>query len=410
MSEFDVVVIGAGAAGLAAARRIATAPLSLHVLEARDRAGGRGWTFKDPSGLPIELGCGWLHSADVNEWCIIAATLGFALDRTRPQWRTQWRNPGFPPADHDDFRATLERFWDRLDAGGDTEKDVPGDAFLEPGGRWNGLINAISTYMNGVELDGLSARDFWRYRDTGINWRVVEGYGTLIASLADGLDISFACPAETIDHGGRRIRIATPRGDIEARAVIVTVPTEVLAAGIPRFAPELPDKVAAAHALPLGIADKVYLRLTGGEDIPKDAHLYGAIDRVDTGSYHLRPLGRPLVEGYFGGEFARELEREGEAGFANFAIDQLAALMGNDIRKRLELIAASNWVRDPWARGSYSRARPGHADAREVLAATVDQRLFFAGEACSREDFSTAHGAYRSGVVAAEQAISALCG
>jgi monoamine oxidase len=410
MSEFDVVVIGAGAAGLAAARRIATAPLSLHVLEARDRAGGRGWTVKDSSGLPIELGCGWLHSADVNEWCIIAATLGFALDRTRPQWRTQWKNLGFPPADHDDFRATLERFWDRLDAGGDTEKDVPGDTFLEPGGRWNGLINAISTYMNGVELDGLSARDFWRYRDTGINWRVVEGYGTLIASVANGLDVSFACPAETIDHGGRRIRIATPRGDIEARAVIVTVPTEVLAAGIPRFAPELPDKVAAAHALPLGIADKVYLRLTGGEDIPKDAHLYGAIDRVDTGSYHLRPLGRPLVEGYFGGEFARELEREGEAGFANFAIDQLAALMGNDIRKRLELIAASNWVRDPWARGSYSRARPGHADAREVLAATVDQRLFFAGEACSREDFSTAHGAYRSGVAAAEQAISALCG
>ncbi len=107
MSEFDVVVIGAGAAGLAAARRIATAPLSLHVLEARDRAGGRGWTVKDPSGLPIELGCGWLHSADVNEWCIIAATLGFALDRTRPQWRTQWKNLGFPPADHDDFRATL---------------------------------------------------------------------------------------------------------------------------------------------------------------------------------------------------------------------------------------------------------------------------------------------------------------
>jgi monoamine oxidase len=410
MSEFDVVVIGAGAAGLAAARRIATAPLSLHVLEARNRAGGRGWTVKDSSGLPIELGCGWLHSADVNEWCIIAATLGFALDRTRPQWRTQWRNLGFPPADHDDFRATLERFWDRLDAGGDTEKDVPGDTFLEPGGRWNGLINAISTYMNGVELDGLSARDFWRYRDTGINWRVVEGYGTLIAALANGLDISFACPAETIDHGGRRIRIATPRGDIEARAVIVTVPTEVLAASMPRFAPELPDKVAAAHALPLGIADKVYLRLTGGEDIPKDAHLYGAIDRVDTGSYHLRPLGRPLVEGYFGGEFARELEREGEAGFANFAIDQLAALMGNDIRKRLELIAASNWVRDPWARGSYSRAKPGHADAREVLAATVDQRLFFAGEACSRDDFSTAHGAYRSGVAAAEQAISALCG
>ncbi|MBV9970085.1 MAG: FAD-dependent oxidoreductase [Xanthobacteraceae bacterium] len=410
MNEFDVVVIGAGAAGLSAARRIATAPLSLHVLEARDRAGGRGWTLRDAAGLPIELGCGWLHSADENEWCDVAATLGYALDRTRPQWRTQWKNLGFPQADHDDFRAALERFWDRLDAGGDAKTDQAGSRFLDPGCRWNGLIDAISTYMNGVELDGLSARDFWRYRDTGINWRVVEGYGTLIAALAEGLDISFGCPAEVIDHGGRRIRIVTPRGDIAVRAVILTVPTDVLAAGVPRFAPELPDKIAAANALPLGIADKVYLRLTGREDIPNDAHLYGAVDRVRTGSYQLRPLGRPLVEGYFGGELARELEQAGEAGFASFAIDQLAALIGNDIRKRLELVAASAWVRDPWARGSYSRARPGHADARQVLAAAVDQRLFFAGEACSREDFSTAHGAYRTGVAAAEQAISALSG
>jgi monoamine oxidase len=408
MSEFDVIVIGAGAAGLAAARQLATARLSIRVLEARSRLGGRAWTWREPGGLPIELGCGWLHSADVNEWCIVASTLGFALDRTRPPWRTQFNDIGFPPSDQDDYRAASARFYDRLDAAGEAEIDMPGDRLLEPGCRWNGLINATSTYINGVELDQLSARDFWRYRDTGVNWRVVEGYGTLIAASAAGLDIALDCPAQVIDHGGRRVRIATPRGELSARAAIVTVPTDVLAAGVPRIVPELPDKIAAAAAVPLGLADKLYLRLDGAEEFPGDSHLYGALDRVRTGSYHVRPLGRPLVEGYFGGALARDLEQEGEAAFASFAIDQLAALLGGDIRKRLHPVAASAWGRDPHARGSYSHARPGEADARQVLAAAVDERLFFAGEACSCEDFSTAHGAYRSGIAAAEQVIAAL--
>jgi monoamine oxidase len=408
MRELDVIVIGAGAAGLAAARRLATARLSIRVLEARNRLGGRAWTLRDPTGLPIELGCGWLHSAEENEWCIVASTLGFALDRTRPPWRTQLNDIGFPAPDQDDYRAASARFYDRLDAAGEAEIDQPGNRFLEPGCRWNALINATSTYINGVELDELSARDFWRYRDTGVNWRVVEGYGTLVAACGAGLEITLDCPAEVIDHGGRLIRIETPRSELLARAVIVTVPTDVLAAGTPRFVPELPAKIAAAAALPLGLADKLYLRLDGAEAFPRDSHLYGAVDRVRTGSYHLRPLGRPLVEGYFGGALARDLEQEGEAAFASFAIDQLASLLGGDIRNRLHPVAASAWARDPHARGSYSHAKPGEADARQVLAASVDQRLFFAGEACSSEDFSTAHGAYRSGVSAAEQVIAAL--
>ena len=122
----------------------------------------------------------------------------------------------------------------------------------------------------------------------------------------------------------------------------------------------------------------------------------------------MRPFGRPLIEVYFGGRFARDLEAEGEAAFAGFAIGQLASLLGGGIRTRLHPIAATAWARDPYARGSYSHAVPGHADARVVLAAPVDARLFFAGEACAVHDFSTAHGAYRSGVAAAGELIAAL--
>jgi monoamine oxidase len=408
MNECDVIVIGAGAAGLGAARRLAAAGIAVHIVEARNRVGGRAWTARAPSGLPIELGCAWLHSADENELTPLALQAGLTIDKTRPPWRTQMNDVGFAPADQADFRAALGRLFARLDEAGEEESDRSADRLLDPGSRWNPLLDATSTYINGVELDQLSVLDFWRYRDTGVNWRIVEGYGALMAALAAGLDITFECRASLIDHSARRVRVETPRGDLRARAVIVTVPTDVLCAGDLRFHPALPDKIAAAAVLPLGLADKLYLGLDGTEEFPGDSHLYGALDSARTGSYHVRPFGRPLIEVYFGGRFARELEAEGEAAFASFAIDQLASLLGEGMRKRLHPIAATAWARDPYARGSYSHALPGHADARAALATPVDGRILFAGEACMVHDFSTAHGAYRSGVKAAEAAMAAL--
>jgi monoamine oxidase len=156
------------------------------------------------------------------------------------------------------------------------------------------------------------------------------------------------------------------------------------------------------------LADKVFLRVDAPEDLPVQTRLFGATDRVATGSYHLRPFGAPMIEGYFGGAFARELERAGDKAFADFAIEQIAALLGSDMRKRLTPMAVSCWHRDPYARGSYSYAAVGCSDQRAALAAPVGDRLFFAGEACSVHDYSTAHGAYRTGVRAAEEVLDVL--
>jgi monoamine oxidase len=407
MGEVDVVVFGAGAAGVAAARRLAAAKLSVSVLEARRRLGGRAWT-QEIGGYPLDLGCGWLHSADENEWATVAADLGFAIDQTPPPWARRTDAIGFPAAHQREFRTVLEQFYARLAEVGEIEPDRPAAALLEPDGRWNPLLNALSTYINGAELDRVSARDFARYHDTGVNWRIVQGYGALIAAYGAGLDVKLDCPATLVDHAGARVRVETPRGAITARAAIVTVPTGIIASGALSFRPALPDKAAAAAALPLGLANKLFLRVEAAHDLPPERRVYGATDRAATGSYHLRPFGRPVIEGYFGGEFARELEAQGEAAAAAFAVDQLAAALGSDVRKRLSLIAVSAWSRDPFAGGSYSYARPGDADARAALAAPVDGRLFFAGEAASARDFSTAHGAFRTGVAAADAAIRAL--
>jgi monoamine oxidase len=406
--EVDVAVVGAGAAGIAAARRLADAGLRFVVLEARSRVGGRAWTVSGGDALPLDLGCGWLHSADRNPWLAIAQAAGFAIDKTPAPWSTEAGGLGFSGDDWAEFSAAVNRLYGRLDASVGSEPDLPAAAFLEPESRWNALLNAVISFASGAELDRLSACDVGRFVDTGVNWRVVEGLGTTIANHAAGLPIALGCAVTRIDHQGRQLRIETARGDLTARAAIVTVPSALIAEEAIRFDPPLPEKVAAAAGLPLGLANKVMLALDRPETLPAEARLFGGIDRPATGSYHLRPFGRPLIEGYFGGELARELETAGEEAFAAFAIDEIAAQLGGDMRARLRPLAVTAWAGDPFARGSYSYGRPGQADQRAVLARPVDGRLFFAGEACSRESFSTAHGAYETGVDAAKLALAAV--
>jgi len=410
-SEVDVAIIGAGAAGLGAANALRDSGLSVIVLEARDRVGGRGHTIMAAPGIAFDLGCGWLHSANKNRFVKIAEQLNFEIDKTRPPWREQSFDIGFPLVERLDFTRALDAFYDRAEQAAKqaaaTGRDVAASTFLESGNRWNPMIDAISSRANGCELDVESILDMEAYEDTGINWRLRDGYGTLITAYGAGLPLALDCTVTTIDHSGARVRIETSQGTLTANKVIVTVPTNLIADEAIRFRPALPAKVDAAHGLPLGLADKVMLALDeprGVESaLPKDGYLRGTIMRTATGAYHLRPFGHPCIEGYFGGSFARKLEDAGPGVLAAQSIDEIVALLGNDYRRKLRPLAESRWAHDPLARGSYSHALPGHAGDRAILAAPVDGRLFFAGEATSPNFFSTAHGAGDSGERAAEE-------
>ena len=405
LSETDVAVIGAGAAGVAAGKRLLAMKANFVVLEARSRAGGRAHTERI-GGFPLDLGCGWLHAAERNPWTKIAEAEGLIVDRSPPPWERPPLEYGFAAAEQRAFRAALTAFYARLDAA-EAEPDRALAEFLDPGGKWNARLNAISTYVNGVELDRASLADYAAYDDAGGNWRVAEGYGAAVVAHAKGLPIVFDRAVTAIDHGGKRLRIETASGALAARAAIVTVPTALIAEETIRFSPKLADKVEAATALPLGLADKSFLSLAEAERFPADSRLFGKTHAAGMASYHLRPFGRPLIEVYFGGKLARELEAAGAGALAAFAIEELASLVGSDIRSKLAPLADTAWARDPFARGSYSYALPGHAAARAEFAAPVDDRLFFAGEACSPHHFTTAHGAYETGVAAADRALAA---
>jgi len=192
-----------------------------------------------------------------------------------------------------------------------------------------------------------------------------------------------------------------------ADQAIVTLPSALLAENEDLFAPALPEKTLAARGLPLGLADKLFLSLDGAEEFDADSRLFGATDRTAMGAYHLRPFGRPQIEAYFGGQLAADLEAQGEPAFVDFAVSELVNLLGGAFARRVKPIHMHRWGADPFARGSYSYALPGMADCRAALAAPVNGRLFFAGEACSRGDFSTAQGGWITGVSAADQAIAA---
>ena len=410
-SEVDVAIIGAGAAGLGAAHALKKSNLSCVVLEARDRAGGRAHTIQASPEITFDLGCGWLHSADENSFVPIAGQLNFDVDKTRPPWREQAHNKAFPVEERAEFLRALDAFYDRAwEAAKQAQhsgRDVAANLYLEPDNRWNPMIDAISTYVNGCELDRVSILDMEAYEDTEINWRIRRGYGALVAAYGASCPLVLNCAVTLIDHSSKRLRLETSQGTLIADRVIITVPTNLIADEAIRFHPALPTKLDAARGLPLGLADKVMLALDDGDALPKDGSLRGATMRTAMGTYHLRPFGQPCIEGFFGGRFAQSLEDAGPGALAAESINEIVSFLGNDYRRKLKPLAESRWAHDPFARGSYSHALPGHAGDRAVLATPVDGRLFFAGEATSPGFFSTAHGARDSGERAAGEVIAA---
>ena len=403
----DVVIIGGGAAGIGAARRLAQSGLSTLLLEAGSRLGGRAWTH-EVAGLNIDLGCGWFHSADRNAWIGIAESAGVPIDRSPAQWGVQYRDLGFPRAEQADAR---EAFWTWLQKlkGSPPPSDCAADA-LQPAGEWNVYIRSIAGFISGGSLEQLSIADYLAYDEASSdsNWRTPTGLGSLVArSFPAKVELRLATPVESIALDPKGITIHTSAGEIRARAAILTVSTAVLANGALELPTQLVPWCEAARNLPLGRNEKLFFRVDGGP-FENETQLLGNPRDARTASYYIRPMGLPLIECFFGGEGARFVEEGGRAAGADFALEQLSALFGSSIRGSLRPLVASNWSQMHHIGGAYSYALPGQTSARLALAQPFDDRLFFAGEATSAGDFSTVHGAHDSGARAANEAISAL--
>jgi monoamine oxidase len=407
---FDIVIVGGGAAGIAATRRLGNSGLSTLLLEAPARLGGRAWTH-EIGGFPLDLGCGWLHSADRNPWSRIADANGLAIDRREAAWGGQYADLGFP---QDKQRAAKNAFaeWQvRLPTLVCTS-DCAGDA-LPSDSEWNAYVRAICGFGSGVAPDHMSASDYLAYDRacTYRNWRVPAGYGTLIAgSSLSATAMRLTTPVQTIAENRNGLTITTPAGNVSARAVILTVSTNVLAGTSINLPMALEPWRDAASRLPLGNDEKLFIHIDGETPFMPETHLIGDPYDSRTCDFYIRPFGWPIIECYLGGDSARVIAQKGQVAGFNLAIEQLVKLMGSDIRSKLKPLAASDWSRFDRIGGAYSCALPGQSDARRGLAQPWEGRIFFAGEATHPHDFATAHGAYDSGMRAAEEVIAVLNG
>jgi monoamine oxidase len=408
-TELDIVIVGGGAAGAGAARALSGSGHSVRLLEASATLGGRAWT-QVLRGFSLDLGAGWLHSADRSACVGIAQALGMEIDRTPAAWGVQFRDLGFTAPEQSAARRAYGD-WVRALAEVAGARDRAADA-LPPVGEWNPYVRTIAGFISGAELERLSATDYLVYDEhsTDANWRVREGYGSLVArSFPADVALSLATPVRTLELGSDRVGVITAAGTLRARAVILTVSTTVLANG----PIELPAAMApwreAAQRLPLGHTEKLFLEITGEGPFAPDTQVLGDPRAPRTGSYYLRPFGLPVIECFLSAAGATVLEQGSPAGFA-FAIDQLCGLFGEGVRRLLRPLAASDWRGTVHIGGAYSYALPGQASARRELARPFAGRVFFAGEATSIGDFSTVHGAHDSGVRAAQEALSALSG
>jgi len=403
-----VIVIGAGGAGLTAAKELMQSGINVLVLEARNRIGGRAFT--DTSlGTPWDRGCSWLHSANVNPWMSYARQNGFDLtaDQLVPQIYDGAKRLG--GAEKGGLFALGGRMGRELAEAGRRGLDLPAvDAFTEVtrGDPWYPMAEDELTHWEGTEPDNYSVLDSQQFVDEGGNYLIPRGYGTLLEHYAKDVPVRLGSPVSSIRWSTRGVTAETRNGSLTSRIVIIALPSPVIASGAVSFVPNLPaDVLRAHHDLPLGLMNKVALKFRRNV-FPMERMERVAMKRSDHRGMHYLPRlwDSNLCVGMSAGRLAFELEAAGEAAAIDHAIAELTTMFGSEVRRHFDRGAATAWASDPYACGSYSHCLPGRYGARAVLTRPVWECIVFAGEHTEQSAYGTLHGAHLSGIRAAAQA------
>lgn len=402
----DVVIVGAGAAGVGAGLALQARGLSCLILEAAERIGGRTFTDADSLAAPRDHGAQWFHCADVNPLVPQADRLGLAYetvdwsDRVAIWQAGRWLGQAESAAGLAEIDAGMGAIYAQALAGRESSLAET----LPSTGRWAPIIANIARLMSSAEPAAVSVRGYADYADTEVNLVVTGGYGRLIARLAEGLPIRTGQPVTRISQLTSGVRVEGPGGAVEARAAIVTASTNVLNAGGIRFeSPEVAALLDLMQDVPCGFYEKVALTL----DLVPEALAEARFAWADPGDgarsmgFQLPPTPAPMLIAHLGGDEARDLGRAGAEALKDHVRARLALVFGSDVLKRVTGMAVTGWGQNPFVQGAYSHGKPGLWQRRRQMIAAPTGDIAFAGEAFSLPWHATAHGAWQSGQDAA---------
>jgi monoamine oxidase len=411
--DFDVVIIGAGAAGIAAARRLAGTRAKIALIEASGRLGGRCVTDGSTFGVPFDRGAHWIHVPDLNPVTPLAMKSGFDVYPAPSAQRVRIGRRYARTGEMEDYLTATVRANRAIgDAGRGRQDMSSAQALPKDLGDWQPTIEfVLGPFSCAKDLAEVSALDFSRSIERNNDMFCREGLGALIAKLADGLPVQLSRPASFIDWSERnRIEIRTAKGLMVARTVIVTVSTSVLASDKLKFEPELPRRyLDAVEKLRLGSYDHIALELPGNPlSLQRDELVFEKAESARTAAILANISGTALCTIEVAGKFGADLAASGEPEMVSFALDWLTGLYGADIRKAVKRTSATRWNHEPWTLGAFSAAAPGGQWARAALAEPVRDRIFFAGEATHETLWGTVGGAWASGERAADAVLRKL--
>ncbi|CEG10013.1 Putrescine oxidase [Afipia felis] len=405
--EVDVAIIGAGAAGIAAARKVAAAGRSVLMLEASSRLGGRCVTDATTFGVPFDRGARWLYSS-FNPLVGLARLERMEVTQAARGQRIRVGRRNARAGETEDFLALMVRVNRAMGEAVRGKGDLAvAQALPQDLREWRGTVEfQFGPLTNGGQLDRISTADTLSFapRDPAMVCR--QGLGTFMTHLAGQLPVALETPVTSVRWNGRDAELETRSGTLSARAVIVTASVNVLNAGKIKFTPELPKRQAEALShLTLGSYDHIALDLPGNPlGLGRDEVFIEQSSGPRTGLLLANTGGSSLCQVDVGGAFGRELSAQGEAAMVDFAQTWLRDLFGGDVQKAVTRSSVTRWNAEPYVMGAMSVASPGGQPARRILAEPLGP-LFFAGEALHEQLGGTVGGAWISGERAADAAL-----
>jgi monoamine oxidase len=419
----DVVVIGAGVAGLACARALVDAGGKVVVLEGRDRVGGRVWTSRAWPDVPCDLGASWIQGTRGNPVADLAREWGIGTKATDLDEATVYRADGSRQTERETavLEEGLVELFEAVEAvreGTDDlsralgpeirrlldEAELDARIRRDAEHRWTALLE----HELAADLDDLSLLHF----DAGDGYPgdqvvVPGGYDQVPRRLAEGLDVRLGETVVAVEHGAEGVVVRTSKGAHQGAYAVVTLPLGVLKAGTVSFDPALPArKFAAVQRLGMGLLDKLWLRFPRAFWAPRDSDLIGFVSAQrgawpETVDFH-HVLGQPVLLSFQAGSVARAADGISDERLVASAMEWIRTAFGRDAPDPVAF-QRTRWAADPFSRGSYSYFAKGSSPAdADALAAPVG-RLHFAGEATSADHPATVHGAYASGLRAAAE-------